>query len=109
MRRLPKFPRVPGYNPGAVGAAARLRPADGAHGHQRDGGARRQVPAPLHPAVRREAGERPAQGALAQHPDQRAVSTLVNSHQLTYRLDQGPGLLRLKRNSSSDSYQKMFW
>lgn len=64
MRRLPELAGLLGDGAGAVGAAAGLRPADGGRRHQRDGGEGRQVPPPHHPAVGREARQRPAEGAL---------------------------------------------
>lgn len=44
MRWLPKLHGLPSHGAGTLRAAARVRPADGAHGHQRDGGEGRQVP-----------------------------------------------------------------
>ena len=54
MRRLPKRDGLPGDRAGPLRAAARLRPADGAHGHQRDGGEGRRVPPQMRPSLRAE-------------------------------------------------------
>lgn len=67
MRGFPQLAGLPGDGAGEVGAAARLRPADGGSGHQRDAGEGRGVPAQVRAALRGEAGVRPAQGSLDEH------------------------------------------
>lgn len=77
MRWFPQLDGLPHDGARPLGAVARLRPADGAHGHQRDGGERRQVPPQDGADVHRETRVGTAEGALAGHGDSGAVSTVL--------------------------------